>query len=103
MVLSLAVVGFIWKAVMFGRDQGLLNKVWPGEPIDFVGDQSRIFSFDLPFLDFPLGLSQNFAALLLAHGLAPHRLRDGALPRRAEVGRPALREAAAIDGCNEWQ
>ena len=65
-VLSLAVVGFIWKAVMFGRDQGLLNKVWPGEPIDFVGDQSRIFEFDLPFLDFSLGLSKNFAALLLA-------------------------------------
>ena len=65
-VLSLAVVGFMWKSVMFSRDQGLLNTIWPGGPIDFVGDQTKIFSIDLPFLDFPLGLSRNFAALLIA-------------------------------------
>ena len=29
-VLSLAVVGFIWKSTMFSRDRGLLNNVWPG-------------------------------------------------------------------------
>jgi multiple sugar transport system permease protein len=102
-VLSLAVVGFIWKAVMFGRDQGLLNKVWPGEPIDFVGDQSRIFSFDLPFLDFSLGLSKNFAALLLA--MAWRHIGYVMVLYLAGLKSVdlALREAAAIDGANEWQ
>ena len=65
-VLSLAVVGFMWKSVMFSRDRGLLNTIWPGGPIDFVGDQTKIFEIDLPLLDFPLGLSRNFAALLIA-------------------------------------
>ncbi|MCB0979329.1 MAG: sugar ABC transporter permease, partial [Ilumatobacter sp.] len=35
-VLSMAVVGFIWKSVMFNRDSGLLNILWPGKPVDFV-------------------------------------------------------------------
>ena len=48
------------------RDQGLLNTIWPGGRVDFVGDQTKIFELDLPFLDFPLGLSRNFAALLIA-------------------------------------
>jgi multiple sugar transport system permease protein len=102
-VLSLAVVGFIWKAVMFSRDQGLMNIVWPGEPIDFVGDQSRIFEFDLPFLDFPLGLSKNFAALLLA--MAWRHIGYVMVLYLAGLKSVdlALREAAAIDGCNEWQ
>ena len=65
-VLSLAVVGFIWKSTMFSKDRGLLNAIWPGDKVDFVGDGTKIFSFDLPFLDFPLGLSKNFAALLIA-------------------------------------
>ena len=39
-VLSLAVVGFIWKSTMFSRDRGLLNSVWPGGRVDFVGDGS---------------------------------------------------------------
>jgi multiple sugar transport system permease protein len=102
-VLSLAVVGFIWKAVMFGRDQGLLNKVWPGEPIDFVGDQSRIFSFDLPFLDFSLGLSKNFAALLLAQAWRHIGYVMVLYLAGLKSVDLALREAAAIDGANEWQ
>ena len=102
-VLSLAVVGFMWKSVMFSRDQGLLNTIWPGGRVDFVGDQAKIFAVDLPFLDFPLGLSRNFAALLIAMAwrhigyvmvlyLAGLKSVDN-----------SLREAASIDGCNEWQ
>jgi multiple sugar transport system permease protein len=102
-VLSLAVTGFIWKAVMFSRDQGLMNIAWPGEPIDFVGDQSKLFQFDLPFLDFPLGLSKNFAALLLA--MAWRHIGYVMVLYLAGLKSVdlALREAAAIDGCNEWQ
>jgi multiple sugar transport system permease protein len=102
-VLSLAVVGFIWKAVMFSRDQGLLNKVWPGGPIDFVGDQTKIFDFDVPLLDFPLGLSRNFAALLLAMAWRHIGYIMVLYLAGLKSVDPALREAAAIDGCNEWQ
>ena len=102
-VLSLAVVGFIWKSTMFSRDRGLLNSVWPGGPIDFVGDGTKIFSFDLPFLDPQLGLSRNFAALLVA--MAWRHI--GYIMVMYLAGLKAvdisLKEAAAIDGCNEWQ
>lgn len=102
-VLSLAVVGFIWKSTMFSRDRGLLNVVWPGEPIDFVGDGTKIFAFDLPWLDPQLGLSRNFAALLVA--MAWRHI--GYIMVMYLAGLKAvdvsLREAAAIDGCNEWQ
>ncbi len=102
-VLSLAVVGFIWRSTMFSRDRGLLNMVWPGEPIDWVGDGQKLFEFSLPFLDFPLGLSRNFAALLVA--MAWRHI--GYIMVMYLAGLKAvdnsLKEAAAIDGCNEWQ
>lgn len=102
-VLSLAVVGFIWKSTMFSRDRGLLNVIWPGEPVDFVGDGTKIFSFSLPFLDPQLGLSRNFVALLIA--MAWRHI--GYIMVMYLAGLKAvdisLKEAAAIDGCNEWQ
>ena len=72
-------------------------------PIDFVGDQTKIFEFQLPFLDFPLGLSRNFAALLVA--MAWRHIGYVMVLYLAGLKSvdPALREAAAIDGCNEWQ
>jgi multiple sugar transport system permease protein len=102
-VLSLAVVGFIWKSTMFSRDRGLLNAIWPGERIDFVGDGSKIFEFDLPWLDPSLGLSKNFAALLVA--MAWRHIGYIMVMYLAGLKSvdPSLREAASIDGCNEWQ
>ncbi len=102
-VLSLAVVGFMWKSVMFSRESGLLNILWPGEPIDFVGDQTKIFEIQLPFLDFPLGLSRNFAALLVAMAWRHIGYVMVLYLAGLKAVDPALREAAAIDGCNEWQ
>lgn len=102
-VLSLAVVGFIWKSVMFGRETGLLNIVWPGAPIDFVGDQTKIFEINFPFLDFPLGLSKNFAALLLAMAWRHIGYIMVLYLAGLKSFDPSLREAASIDGCNEWQ
>ena len=102
-VLSLAVVGFIWKSTMFSRDRGLLNAVWPGEPIDFVGDGTKLFSIDLPFLDYPQGLSRNFAALLIAMAWRHVGYIMVMYLAGLKSVDPALREAAAIDGCNEWQ
>lgn len=102
-VLSIAVVGFIWKSVMFSRDNGLLNILWPGGPIDFVGDQTKIFEVHLPLLDFPLGLSRNFAALLLAMAWRHIGYIMVLYLAGLKSFDPSLREAAAIDGCNEWQ
>lgn len=102
-VLSLAVVGFIWKSTMFSRDRGLLNEVWPGGPVDFVGDGTKLFSFDLPFLDPALGLSKNFAALLVAMAWRHIGYIMVMYLAGLKAVDPALRDAAAIDGCNEWQ
>ena len=102
-VLSIAVVGFIWKSVMFNRDTGLLNTLWPGGPIDFVGDQKKIFSISIPFLDFPLGLSRNFAALLLAMAWRHIGYIMVLYLAGLKSFDPSLREASAIDGCTDWQ
>jgi multiple sugar transport system permease protein len=102
-VLSLAVVGFMWKSVMFSRDKGLLNTIWPGGRIDFVGDQTKLFQIDLPLLDFPLGLSRNFAALLIAMSWRHIGYVMVLYLAGLKAVDPTLREAAAIDGCNEWQ
>jgi multiple sugar transport system permease protein len=102
-VLSLAVVGFIWKSTMFSQDNGLLNSLWPGEPIDFVGDSTKLFQFHIPLTDTPIGLSRNFAALLIA--IAWRHIGYIMVLYLAGLKSvdPALREAAAIDGCTEWQ
>ena len=102
-VLSLAVVGFMWKSVMFSRDRGLLNTIWPGGSIDFVGDQAKIFEIDLPLLDFSLGLSRNFAALLIAQAWRHIGYVMVLYLAGLKAVDASLREAAQIDGCNEWQ
>jgi multiple sugar transport system permease protein len=102
-VLSLAVVGFIWKSTMFSRDRGLLNTIWPGDRVDFVGDGTKLFEFNLPWLDSSLGLSRNFAALLIAMAWRHIGYIMVIYLAGLKAVDPALREAAAIDGCNEWQ
>src|SRR6266498_2875873 len=83
-MLSLAIVGFIWRLV-YSHDDGLLNNLL-GTHVDWLGN-SRI----------------NLWAALVASGwrhvgyimiiyLAGLKSLD-----------PSLREAAAIDGANEWQ
>jgi multiple sugar transport system permease protein len=100
-VLSVAVVGFIWKAVMFHPQQGLLNLAIPGKGIDFIGDQSPMFQFSIPFLDSPLGVTKNFAALLIA--MAWRHIGYVMVLYLAGLKSvdPSLKEAAAIDGANE--
>jgi multiple sugar transport system permease protein len=102
-VLSLAVVGIIWRAVMFSQEQGLMNLLWPGKPIDFIGDQSRLFEFGLPGLDVNVGLSRNFAALLIAMAWRHVGYVMVLYLAGLKAVDPALREAASIDGCNEVQ
>ena len=106
-VLSLAVVGFIWKGVMWSPRQGMFNvilgRTGQGNQIDWVGNAQKIFTIHVPGLDTPLGLSKNFAALLIA--LAWRHIGYVMVLYLAGLKSvdPSLREAAAIDGCNEWQ
>jgi multiple sugar transport system permease protein len=106
-VLSLAVVGFIWKGVMWSPRQGMFNVILgrtaQGNQIDWVGNAEKIFTLRIPGLDTPLGLSKNFAALLIA--LAWRHIGYVMVLYLAGLKSvdPSLREAAAIDGCNEWQ
>ncbi|PIE32061.1 MAG: ABC transporter permease [Ilumatobacter coccineus] len=102
-VLSLAVVGFIWKSVMFSRESGLLNILWPGDPVDFVGDQTKLFEINLPWFDFPLGLSRNFAALLIAMAWRHIGYIMVLYLAGLKSVDPTLKEAAAIDGASEAQ
>lgn len=100
-VLSLAVVGFIWKSVMYSPRQGLfstiLGRTDPANQIDWLGDRTHLISLG------GFGVSKNFVAILIAIAwrhvgyimvlyLAGLKSVDN-----------SLREAAALDGCNEWQ
>jgi len=101
-VLSLAVVGFIWKSVIYSPSQGLLNtalgRTAEGNQIDWIGNSDLLISFSTNY-----GLSRNFLAMIvpliwqhvgyiMVLYLAGLKSVD-----------PNLREAAAIDGANEWQ
>lgn len=101
-VLSLAVVGFIWKSVIYSPRQGLLNttlgRTAEGNQIDWLGDPDFVISITSDY-----GLSKNFLALII-----PMIWRHAGyimvlyLAGLKSVD-PTLREAAAIDGCGEWQ
>ena len=101
-VLSLAVVGFIWKSVIYSPRQGVLNVVLgrteEGNQISWLGDSDLL----IPVIS-DYGLSRNFMALIV-----PMIWRHvGYIMVLYLAGLksvdPSLREAAAIDGSGEWQ
>ena len=104
-VLSLAVVGFIWKGVMWSPSQGMFTRssVAPPRVTRSTGSATPRRSSRASRLDTPLGLSKNFAALLIA--MAWRHIGYVMVLYLAGLKSvdPSLREAAAIDGCNEWQ
>ena len=98
-VLSLAVVGFMWQSVMYSTENGLATEIFGGgEAIDWIGNQS----FLIPFGD-NYGISKNFVAILVAIAWR----HTGYIMVLYLAGMKSvdnsLREAAGIDGCNEWQ
>jgi len=101
-VLSLAVVGFIWKSVIYSPRQGLLNTVLgrtaEGNQIDWLGDSDNI----IPLIG-EYGLSKNFLAMI-APMIWQHvgYIMVLYLAGLKSVD-PSLREASAIDGATEWQ
>ncbi len=100
-VLSMAIVGYVWQSTMFHKKFGLLNILWPGKPIDFIAD--RKFLFVLHIGHYDLGLTRNFAALLLAMAWRHIGYIMVIYLAGLKSFDPSLREAAAIDGCSEWQ
>ncbi len=89
MVISLAVVGFIWE-IIYNPDTGLVNSLLhtnkPGSYIDWLG------SPNLNLWAVLIAASWRHAAYIMVLYLAGLKGMD-----------PALPEAASIDGANEWQ
>ncbi|MZF84079.1 sugar ABC transporter permease [Streptomyces sp. SID5643] len=88
-VMSLAVIGFVWQLV-YNPDTGLINSIIgankPGHYIDWIGDP------DLNLWAVLIAASWRHAGYMMILYLAGLKSVD-----------PALREASALDGANEWQ
>jgi multiple sugar transport system permease protein len=90
-VLSLAVVGFIWTLI-YSRDFGLINSLLgtagneAKAPIDWLGDRH------INIWAVLVAASWRHTGYIMILYLAGLKSVD-----------PALREAAALDGANEWQ
>lgn len=100
-VLSLAVVGFIWKSVMYSPSQGvfstILGRTDPANQIDWLGDRTALISLG------EYGVSKNFAAILIAIAWRHVGYIMVLYLAGLKSVDPSLREAGSIDGCNEWQ
>ncbi|MFD7436852.1 carbohydrate ABC transporter permease [Streptomyces sp. NPDC059861] len=88
-VLSMAVIGFVWQLV-YNPDTGLINSVIganePGKYIDWIGDP------DLNLWAVLVAASWRHTGYMMILYLAGLKGVD-----------PTLREASAIDGAGEWQ
>jgi ABC-type sugar transport system permease subunit len=88
-VVSLAVIGFVWQLV-YNPDTGLINSLVganrPGHYIDWIGDP------DLNLWAILVAASWRHTGYMMILYLAGLKSVD-----------PALREAAALDGADEWQ
>jgi multiple sugar transport system permease protein len=98
-VLSLAVVGFMWKSVIYSTDTGLATQVFGhGKSIDWLGNQSFLIPFGSDY-----GISRNFAAILVAIAWRHAGYIMVLYLAGLKSVDSALREAAMLDGSNEWQ
>ncbi len=98
-VLSLAVVGFMWQSVIYSTENGLATELFGGgEPIDWIGNQD----FLIPFSD-NYGISKNFIAILVAIAWRHTGYIMVLYLAGLKSVDNSLKEAASLDGCNEWQ
>ncbi|MDX2681895.1 carbohydrate ABC transporter permease [Streptomyces sp. NY05-11A] len=88
-VLSMAVIGFVWQLV-YNPDTGLVNSIIganePGRYIDWIGDP------DLNLWAVLVAASWRHTGYMMILYLAGLKGVD-----------PSLREASSLDGANEWQ
>ena len=98
-VLSLAVVGFIWQSVMYSTENGLATEVFGGgEPVNWLGNQEYLVAFSEN-----LGISANFVAILVAIAWRHTGYIMVLYLAGLKSVDSSLKESAALDGCNEWQ
>ncbi|MFN8593610.1 MAG: sugar ABC transporter permease [Thermomicrobiales bacterium] len=98
-VLSLAVVGFMWQSVIYSTENGLATQLFGGgQPVDWIGNQS----FLIPFGD-TYGISHNFVAILVAIAWRHTGYIMVLYLAGLKSVDSSLREAAMLDGSNEWQ
>lgn len=98
-VLSLAVVGFMWQSVIYSTENGLATELFGGgEAVDWIGNQSFLIPFGETY-----GISKNFAAILVAMAWRHAGYIMVLYLAGLKSVDNSLREAASLDGCNEWQ
>ncbi len=98
-VLSLAVVGFIWQSVMYSTENGLATSVFGGGgSVNWLGNQEFLIGFSENY-----GISKNFAAILVAMAWRHSGYIMVLYLAGMKSVDQSLRESAALDGCNEWQ
>ncbi len=98
-VLSLAVVGFMWKSVIYSTENGLATQIFGGGgPVDWLGNQSFLISFGDKY-----GISHNFVAILVAIAWRHTGYIMVLYLAGLKAVDSSLREAAMLDGSNEWQ
>ncbi len=97
-VLSLAVVGFIWQNIMYDQEFGLATWAFGGgEPVDWLGDQDFVIELG------GYGLSKNFIAILAAMAWRHTGYIMVLYLAGLKSVDASLKESASLDGCNEWQ
>jgi len=98
-VLSLAVVGFMWQSVIYSTENGLATELFGGGAgVNWLGNQDYLISFGEN-----LGVSKNFIAILVAIAWRHAGYIMVLYLAGMKSVDMALRESAALDGCNEWQ
>lgn len=98
-VLSLAVVGFIWKSVIYSTDSGLATQLFgDGKSIDWIGNQSFVIPIGENY-----GVAANFLAILVAIAWRHTGYIMVLYLAGLKSVDSSLREAAMLDGSNEWQ
>jgi ABC-type sugar transport system permease subunit len=98
-VLSLAVVGFMWQSVIYSPENGLATQlVRRRQPVEWLGNQS----FLVPIGD-RFGVAANFVAILVAIAWRHTGYIMVLYLAGLKSVDSSLREAAMLDGSNEWQ
>lgn len=98
-VLSLAVVGFMWKSVIYSTDNGLATQLFGGgKSVDWLGNQSFLISIGAHY-----GVSKNFVAILIAIAWRHAGYIMVLYLAGLKSVDNSLREAATLDGSSEWQ
>lgn len=98
-VLSLAVVGFMWQSVIYSTENGLATELFGGgDPVNWLGNSSFLIPFGENY-----GISKNFAAILVAMAWRHTGYIMVLYLAGLKSVDNSLREAASLDGANEWQ